>query len=160
MKTGIIITFHNNEKEIDKHFFIQNTEHLKNIEICLVNNNSQDNTYNILKEISESCSNVSVVNIKKHKTEISAVRAGARYMVNQFNLKEIGYINANMLKSGQKELNKVIRVIVDFQDEIFDYKTQVSQQKKIKQSLIQNVFSLLECMVEFKKDYHKLSFQV
>ena len=160
MKTGIIIIFHNYEKEIDNSFFKDHINKVKDVEICLVNNNSTDNTYEVLKEISESCNNVSVVNIKKHNTEISAVRAGARYMVNQFNLKEIGYINANMLRSDHKELNKVIKVIIDYQEEILNYKSHVSQQKKIKQSMVQNIYSLLECMIEFKKDYQKLSFKV
>lgn len=159
MKTGIIITFHNNEKEIDKHFFIQNTEHLKNVEICLVNNNSQDNTYNKLKEISEYCKNVSVLNINKYKTDNYAIRAGVRFLVNQFNLREIGYINTNLLTTNQKELNKVLRGIIENRDEILNFKNQVSQQKKIKQSVIQNVFSLLDCMKVFKEETHGLSVQ-
>ncbi|GAA4811360.1 glycosyltransferase [Litoribaculum gwangyangense] len=157
MKTGIIIIFHNYEEEIDMNFFSDYINKAKNIEMCLVNNCSKDNTYEVLKEISEYCNNVSVLNINKFKTDDSAVRAGARYLVNQFNLKEIGFINTNILKSNQKELIKVLRAIIDNRDEIFKHKNQVNQQKKIKQSMPQNVFSILECMKIFKEEIKVLN---
>jgi len=157
MKTGIIIIFHNYGEKIDKNFFKDYINEAKDIEICLVNNNSKDNTYEHLKEITEYCKNVSVLNINKFKTDVSAVRAGARYMVNQFNLKDIGFINTNILKSNQKELNKVLKAIIDNREEILNYKNQVSQQKKIKQSMFQSVFSLLECMKVSKEERHVLN---
>lgn len=157
MKTGIIIIFHNYGEKIDQKFFTDYINEVKDVEICLVNNNSKDKTYEHLKEISEYCKNVSVLNINKFKTDVSAVRAGARYMVNQFNLKDIGFINTNILKSNQKELNKVLKAIIDNREEILNYKNQVSQQKKIKQSIFQSVFSLLECMKVSKEERHVLN---
>jgi len=97
MKTGIIIIFHNYAEEIDKDFFKEHISKADDVEICLVNNNSNDSTYQLLKEIGEKCKNVSVVNINKFKTDNSAIRAGVRYLVNQFNLREIGYIDTSLL---------------------------------------------------------------
>jgi len=156
MKTGIIIIFHNYAEEIDKDFFKEHISKADDVEICLVNNNSNDSTYQLLKEIGEKCKNVSVVNINKFKTDNSAIRAGVRYLVNQFNLREIGYIDTSLLLPNQKELNKVLKVIIEEHDEILKYKNQVSQQKKIKQSMFQCVFSLQECMTVFKNERHVL----
>ncbi|MBT8265227.1 MAG: glycosyltransferase, partial [Bacteroidia bacterium] len=79
MRIGIIIIFHDNEAEIDAQHSIQCLKHAHKLEICLVDNNSRDNTQNILKEIKEECYNVSLVNIKKFKSDAAAVRAGARF---------------------------------------------------------------------------------
>ena len=88
MKIGIIIIFYNNENDIDKDLFSKQIKKTQNIKFCLVNNCSKDKTYQILKEIKEECDSiVSIVNVKKIGSETSAKRAGARYMINQFELK-------------------------------------------------------------------------
>ena len=159
MKTGIIIIFHNYAEEIDTDFFRDYVNKGQDLEICLVNNNSDDNTYELLKEISEKCNNFSVLNINKFRTDISAIRAGVRYLVNQFNLREIGYINTDVLMSNQNELNKVLKILIDEQDAILIHKNQVSQQKKIKQTIFQSVFSLLECIECFNNQRCILNYQ-
>jgi hypothetical protein len=159
MKTGIIIRFHDYEKKLDINYFISQINDSEDLEICLVNNYSKDNTYELLKEISEKCKNVSVVNINKYKTDIYAIRAGVRYLVNHFNLREIGYIDTNLLSPNQNELNNVMKVVINNIDSILKYKNEVIQQKKIKQSMLQSIFSLLECMKEFKEDHHVLCLQ-
>ena len=90
MKLGIIIICHNNENDINIDNCVKYLNKVKDIEICLVNNNSKDNTYNVLKEIKEYCNHVSLVDIKKFKSDNSAVKAGARFMSSQFNLKYLG----------------------------------------------------------------------
>ncbi|WP_290470252.1 glycosyltransferase [Lacinutrix sp. MedPE-SW] len=86
MKIGIIIIFHNNEDDIDTKYFIDKISQTKHLELCFVNNESRDSTYQLLEEIKYQCSNVSIVNIKKFKSDVSAVRAGARYMFSQYDL--------------------------------------------------------------------------
>ncbi|MGB6267760.1 MAG: family 2 glycosyl transferase [Olleya sp.] len=111
MKIGIIIIFHNNEKDIDTNIFVQQLNQVKNIEFCLVNNASKDNTYTLLNDINEACANVSLVNINTFKSDVSAVRAGARYMFNKFNLKHIGYVTTNLLITKYDGLNGLIKAI-------------------------------------------------
>ena len=43
MKLGIIIICHNNENDIDIDHCVKYLNKVKDIEICLVNNNSKDN---------------------------------------------------------------------------------------------------------------------
>lgn len=159
MKTGIIITFHNNEKDIDKDFFVTYLNKVKGIEICLVNNDSKDQTYQILKEIAEYCNNVSIVNIKKQKMDMSAVRAGVRFMTNKFNLKEIGYVSVNLLDMNQNNLNDFINTIIDNQESIFNHNTSTFQNYTVKKTLFQRLFSLKEFLEKSKTDNKVLNLQ-
>lgn len=93
MKIGVIIIFKNNYDAIDKDFIIHQINASKRIEFCLVDNDSEDNTIAQLNDIKEICTTkVSVLEIKKWPSEVTAKRAGARYMFNQFNLKHIGFL--------------------------------------------------------------------
>jgi hypothetical protein len=55
MKIGLIIIFYNNENGINKYLFSKQIKKTQNINFCLVNNCSNDKTYQILKEIKEEC---------------------------------------------------------------------------------------------------------
>ena len=153
MKIGIIIIFHNNERDIDSNFFIGHFNKADNIEMCLVNNDSRDNTYQILKEIKKECKNVSVVNIRKFKSDLSAVRAGARYLFNQFDLNHIGYVSVNMLNTHQfHDLNDLIKAISENQDVILRYSIKVLEKQETKQTLFQSLFSVIDYLKKINTD--------
>lgn len=158
MKIGIIIVFHDNEKEIDTTFFIEQIKQTSNLELCLVNNNSKDNTFDLLRDVKEECNNVSVVNVRKFKSDMSAVKAGARFMFNEFNLKHLGYVSTNMLNIKHHGLNELLKVISDNQDIILNYDIKMLKKK---QTLFQSLFSLLDYLKKLKKNNHfiKLQFQ-
>ncbi|WP_347924044.1 glycosyltransferase family A protein [Pontimicrobium sp. SW4] len=149
MKIGIIIIFHNHEKEIDRSFIIKHIKRVNNIEFCLVNNDSKDNTYNILKEIKEACENVSVVNIKTYKPNIPAVKAGARYMFSQYRLDYLGYVNANLLNC-QEALNNVILGIEKNKEAIANFNSKGTQQDEIKKILYKKFFSVVDYLIILK----------
>ena len=161
MKTGIIITFHNYEKEIDPSLFISSCNKSKNIEFCLVNNDSKDDTYLILKEIKEECNNVSIVNIKKFKSDISAVKSGARYMINQYKLSHLGYINANLLNKQYKGLNNVIVNISKYQEDMIKYDKKVLKNQNKKKTLFQRLFSVVDYLtkLQIEKQVGNLHYQ-
>ena len=149
MKTGIIIIFHNNEKEMDTDYFIEQIQQTRNLELCLVNNDSKDNTYDLLRDVKDECDNVSVVNVRKFKSDMSAVKAGARFMFNEFNLKHLGYVSTNMLNIKYHGLNELIKVITDNQDVILKYDMETLKKK---QTLFQSLFSLLDYLKKLKKN--------
>jgi len=156
MKLGIIIICYNIESSID---ILQSSiyiNELTNLEICLVNNCSDDNTYELLKEVKEQCSNVSVVNIKKFKTENSAVKAGARYMSSQFNLKYIGYIN---IENEQSNLSLLIKAVHDHQEGIINHIQNITKSKAIKLTMFQSLFSIMEYLSNNKKNIQYSEFQ-
>ncbi|MBT8260835.1 MAG: family 2 glycosyl transferase [Bacteroidia bacterium] len=151
MKIGIIIIFNNNEKDIDTDFFIKQIEQSFNLELCFVNNDSNDNTQLLLNEIKENCSNVSVVNIKKNTSDVSAVRAGARFMFSQFNLKHIGYVNTNVLENKTNKLNSLIKTITKNQDSIIKHNIEVLKKQDVKPTLYQSLFSVVEYLKSLNK---------
>lgn len=145
MKIGVIIVFHNNESDINTKFFAKHVNEAKNLELCLVNNASIDSTYQILKEIKESCStHVSLIDIKKFKSDIFAVRSGARFMFNQFDLNHIGYVSTNLINNKLYNINDLIKSINKNQNNILNYNIKVVEKQEIKQTLFESVFSMIE----------------
>jgi len=160
MKLGIIIICYNNENDIDISLSIKHLNKIKNIEICLVNNNSMDNTYDVLKEIKERCGNVSIVNIKKFKSDNSAVKAGARFMSSQFNLKYLGFINSNVI-SEYENLSLLIKAIGDNQVDISKYNQSYLNKKGIKLTMFQSLFPVMDYLAKINVEnrYNDLDYQ-
>jgi len=156
MKIGIIIIFHNNEAEIDKAFFIEQINLSETIELCLVDNESKDDTLNVLKEIKESCSSqVSVVEIKKKVSEDVAKRAGARYMVNQFNLKHLGFVNVTNFKAeDKKHLNMVIEEFYTNKEALIKFNHQTLEQQEVKQTLFKRIFSVVDYLKKTNNSFY------
>lgn len=149
MKTGIIIIFHNNEKEMDTDYFIEQIQQTRNLELCLVNNDSKDNTYGLLRDVKDECDNVSVVNVRKFKSDMAAVKAGARFMFSEFDLKHLGYVSTNMLNIKYHGLNGLIEAISENQDAILNYKIKTLKKK---QTLFQSLFSLLDYLKKIREN--------
>jgi len=145
MRIGIIIIFYNNATQIDKNFFIAQIKDFESIELCLVDNNSKDDTLNVLQEIKEeSASRVSVIEIKKKTTENAAKRAGARYMFNQFNLRHTGFINVNEIHQKGEVLNSLVRSVYDNKEAIIDENLKTIAKQDVKQTLFKSVFSVVD----------------
>lgn len=144
MNLGLIIICHNCAYRIDKDGVIDCIGRAKNLRICLVNNDSSDKTHDLLNAIKENCENISVVNVKKHKSDTSAVRAGVRYMVNQFNIRYLGYVtNLN-----NHEIIGLIDTISQNQNMILNYYLSELNKRKIKQTLFKSIFSVPDCLEE------------
>ncbi|MGB0980470.1 MAG: glycosyltransferase [Winogradskyella sp.] len=151
MKLGIIIIFHNNEALINKQLFIEKINQSKSIELCLVDNNSTDKTLQLLTSIKEECSsNISVVEIKKHTSKDVAKRAGARFMFNQFNLKHIGFINADSTYQDEKHLSELIKQVYSNKDIIIDYNAKTISTYNIKPTLFKCIFSVVDYITKLK----------
>jgi len=151
MKIGIIIIFHNNETQIDKTFLIEQIKSSESIELCFVDNDSNDKTLSLLKNIKEECpANTSIVEIKKNTTEDSAKRAGARYMFNQFNLKHIGFVNVAGLEDKEQQLNTVIKNICLNKVPLIDLNLKTIKEQDIKQTLFKSIFSLVDYLKHIK----------
>lgn len=140
MKLGLIIICQNNEKDINKDYYVMQLNKVNDLKICLVNNNCKDNIHKVLIQIQEQCDNISVINIKKIKSDISAVRAGARYMFNQFNLDHIGYV-LNLNNFNIKELIEAIR---DNKDAIINFNINALDKTEIRLTKFQRLFSIID----------------
>lgn len=158
MKTGIIIIFHNNDNEMDPSFFIEQIKQTSNLELCLVNNDSKDSTYDLLNEVKDSCDNVSVINIRKFKSDVAAVKAGARFLFSAFQLKNVGYVSINMLNTKYHGLNSLIKMIAENQDVINNYSHKTLKKK---QTLFQSLFSVIDYLknLEIENPFIQLQYQ-
>ncbi|EDP71261.1 hypothetical protein FBALC1_02217 [Flavobacteriales bacterium ALC-1] len=151
MKIGIIIIFHNNETQIDKDFLIEQINAFETIELCFVDNDSKDQTLNLLQEIRESCiSHVSIVEVKKNTSEDAAKRAGARYMYNQFNLKHIGFVNVAELHKKGQQLSSIIKNLSLNKIEVIDLNSRIIEEQDVKRTFFKSIFSLVDYLKNIK----------
>ena len=104
MKTSVIIIFKNNVSFI-KDLWIQKTESI----LCLINNASEDNTYEALLELSNKTTfKLHIIDIKKDQGLNKAIRAGIRYLENRFEITNTTTININET-SNKTKLNKLLK---------------------------------------------------
>ena len=144
MKLGIIVAFNNNEKDIEVKSLIEKIKQAQNIEICLVDNGSKDNTFKLLEIIKDNSeSNVSVINIKKFKSDISAIKFGAKHMVKCFNLNCLGYISIGCLNNRYHNLSELIDFVSTHRDKILKYHILTNETKRANQSFFESLFSVV-----------------
>ncbi|WP_369049419.1 hypothetical protein [Tenacibaculum sp. UWU-22] len=137
MKFGIILLFSDNENEIKNNQFINLFNKTKHTIFCFVNNASKDDTLKLLKVISRNSEcNISILDIKKEKKEVIAIKAGARYLYSAVeDLKFIVYANMGDLTDLGilKDLFATIQNTTDFK-EVFQINT--------KRGTLKNVFPI------------------
>lgn len=98
MKNSVIIIFKNNVSFI-KDLWLQKTEST----LCLINNASEDKTYEALLELSNKTTfKLHIIDIKKDRGLRKAVRAGIRYLENRFEVSNTTIININDVKDKTK----------------------------------------------------------
>jgi glycosyltransferase involved in cell wall biosynthesis len=99
MNSGIIIVFNNDEHVINVEHIVKILD-ANNFKICLVNNASEDNTSNVLNRIKyeSNCNeDVFVLDNKQDKGVKYAVKAGARFLLNETEFNSIIYLESNIL---------------------------------------------------------------
>ncbi|MGK0414549.1 MAG: glycosyltransferase involved in cell wall biosynthesis [Polaribacter sp.] len=99
MNSGIIIVFKNDEHVINVDHIVKILD-ANNFKICLVNNASKDNTSSLLNRIkfkSNTNSDVFVLDNKQDKGLKYAVKAGARFLLNETEFNSIIYLESNIL---------------------------------------------------------------
>lgn len=138
MYVGLIIVFNTFDNERLKEDFISVINTMQHAKICLVCNSNSDQDFEILSEIAEQCHSANVVNTKRKKSNTTAVRAGARYMFNQFNLKHLGFI----VDDDRWELLEVIKDYAQHQEAIVALNTLEKRKKAFKQTFFQSLFSV------------------
>ena len=138
MKVGMIIVFNFDDEEILSSNIIEIFKKTTEINFCLVNNNCPNMFGEVLMDIADECENVTVIHIKKRKNNSLAVRAGTRYMSNQFNLKFLGHLVG---LHGEK-LIEAIQLFVNRYEEIRTQEGKHQSGKLIKQAFFQKIFSV------------------
>ena len=148
MKLGVIIVFDSCENEAFEERFLDLVRDFKQINYCFVINNNGRDSLEILNDIAEQSENTSVLEINGSKSEVSAVRAGARYLSSHLNLGQIGFIT-NI--HGDKLL-ELIHHLTENRDIVFNIVSKQQKNKKVKQTLFQRLFSISECLSDLGID--------
>lgn len=138
MKVGMIIVFDADDDKIERSQLTKTFKKAKEILFCLVNNNCGELVNEVLTDISDECDNATVIHIRKSKSSSIAVRAGARYINNHFNLKFLGYITG---LRGEK-LIEAIELFATHYEDIRIQEKQSQSSKLMKQSFFQKIFSV------------------
>ncbi|ARV10194.1 hypothetical protein BTO05_11305 [Winogradskyella sp. PC-19] len=144
MKLGIIIIFRNNADKIDIEAISKSLKSVSDLVLCVVDNQSKDDTLEKLKEVRENSSNVEVVEIKKHSTLEAAKKAGARFMFNTYNLKHLGFIDVNAIEKNTLDVNNVIELVCQSQGSIIDFDKELKRETQVRQTFFKSIFSVLD----------------
>ena len=100
MKVGIIIPCSDVEDKISVSQFADfiNTE--TGYHLWFVNFGSKDNTLSLLHELENEVGNlVSILDVKRNKGLVSAIKAGVRFLFNKSEIDSIGYFNEELPNS-------------------------------------------------------------
>ncbi|ULC60339.1 glycosyltransferase [Flaviramulus sp. BrNp1-15] len=159
MKIGIIIIFHDNENDIDSNLFNNLFNIKNNTHLCLVNNGSKDDTLERLHAIKDKCeTTINIVDIKKNKGKDSAIKAGARYLFNQNDLKLIGYLSWNPSVNFNK-FKELIRVVEENKESMVKHNTKTLKNKQFQRAIFKNIFSIVEYFEKLIETEQNRSFQ-
>lgn len=150
MKIGVLLIFYNNEKYINT--FLKQVLHNFNnqLEFCLLNNGSKDATYGKLLDLKQLFPNLTIVDVKRNKGLFSAIKAGTRYLINEINVKYIGYID---FENCNPENLENLLISVSLNKELFVVYNHSKQKNSIQRSLIKNVFSIQDYQKVLKAEY-------
>ncbi|GAA4884828.1 hypothetical protein GCM10023311_04160 [Flaviramulus aquimarinus] len=159
MKIGIIIVFYNNERDIDSNLFNGLSSIKNHLQLCLVNNGSEDATLENLEALKDTSGlHSAIIDIKQNKGEDAAIKAGARYLFNQNKLKHIAYVNVDKLKAIH-DLHTLLNLIEMNKESIIQHNLNAMQTRQIKRLIFKNVFCILEYLnkLEIKLSYAELN---
>ena len=133
--------FSNNENEIKESQF--DTLLDKNVaKICFVNNASKDKTLEKLKSINNKAqNNITIIDVKKDKGIKAAIKAGARYLMNNHDLNSIIYLEFYK--------NKDFKNLEYMLDVVFNMKNYIKLLANTEnRSILKNVYSFEEIIKE------------
>ena len=140
MYAGLIIVFNTFENETLKEYFVTAINTITDVKICLVCNSDNEQVFEVLTEIAERCHNTSMVNIKRNKSKTSSIRAGARYLSNQFNLKYAGFI----VGLDDFEILEVMEAYIVHRQTIVVLHRRERSNRAVRQTFYQSLFSVTE----------------
>ena len=134
--------------DIDTNSFSNLFTNKNNTNLCLVNNGSSDTTLEKLHNIKDKCeTNVNVLDVKRNKSKDSAIKAGARFLFNQNDLKLIGYLSWNS-SVNLKKLKEFIRVVEENKESIIKYNAKTVKTNQFQRALFKNIFSIVDFFFE------------
>ena len=140
MYVGLIVVINTLKSEAHKLSLTSSINNMNDVKVCLVCSSNDVQVYETLTEIADQCSNTNVVNAKMKKTSLASIRAGARFLQNEFSLKYIGYI----AELDHIKVLSVLEKFVDYQETIIALNKREKNNKNVKPTFYQSLFSISE----------------
>jgi len=140
MYVGLIVVIRTLKNEAHKLSLTSSINNMNDVKVCLVCNSNDAHVYETLTEIADQCSNTNVVNAKMKKTSSASIRAGARFLQNEFSLKHIGYI----AEIDHLEVLTVLEKFIEYQETIIALNKREKNNKNVKPTFYQSLFSISE----------------
>lgn len=106
---GVILTFYNMERELNKKVITKLLSKSENMFLCLVNNASSDGTLDVLNNLYEKFPNqIGVVDIKRKTSVLGALKVGFRFLMSKKKVNHISLLN------NHDELNLLTKISKEF----------------------------------------------
>lgn len=146
MKLSIVVPCYNEEKNIELIYncIHTNFKKIKDYEMIFINDGSKDNTFKVLKELSEnSKENIKVINFSRNFGKEAAMYAGLEKSIGDY----VSIIDADMQQDP-----KLVLSMIEFLDNNEDYDSVAAYQEKRKEGKVLTFFK--DC---FYKIMNKMS---
>lgn len=135
MRLGIIILFQGGRTNVDSAYVNKLSACSMGLEICLVNvNDSSDSFSSYFMDVQ----NISIVNLRKFNSVLSAAKAGARYLFNRSNLEHLGYDEC----SSFHDLLEIISKVQKNKEAIIKWNEEAQNDSLRRQTQFQRLFAL------------------
>lgn len=96
-KCAFIVPCYNEEARLPYHDFLDFANKNTNVLLCFVNDGSKDNTLQVLESLAtQSASNIIVFDMPKNGGKAEAVRNGMLFVYENYNVKQIGFLDADL----------------------------------------------------------------
>ncbi len=146
MKLSIVVPCYNEEKNIELIYdcIHNNFKKIKDYEIIFINDGSKDNTFKVLKELSQnSKESIKVINFSRNFGKEAAMYAGLEKSIGEY----VSIIDADMQQDP-----KLVLSMIEFLDNNEDYDSVAAYQEKRKEGKVLTFFK--DC---FYKIMNKMS---
>ena len=110
MKSGIVIPCYNEENRLDTQAFLNFANFNRDFVLCFVNDGSKDKTLDVLKSMSEQAANIYYVDQPQNQGKAEAVRAGMKFIYDNTDAADIGFMDAD-LSTGFADYLNLVRVM-------------------------------------------------
>lgn len=136
MKIGILIVFRNAATAIEVQQLIELFTNRNKLDICFVNNESNDQTLKLLKEIKEEVNTpIAIIDVKKSRGHNAGIKAGVRYLTSK---NDVPYILClQKFAPNDMELLKTVFHMIEVEKEVI-----INLFKRTKRIVHKNVYSL------------------
>ena len=114
MVKGVIVVCSEIKNKLDINILREFLNENSDFHLCFVNTKRRNLNFSIIEDLEyESEGKISTINIRKNKSIVYAIKAGARFLFNRKDIESIGYVNGKTLNDLELFINKIKSICED-----------------------------------------------